>query len=306
MFTEDTMKLVDFFVQYYAPIRLLGKSRRTRVLYMRSIQLLTDTLGRNATLNDLDDCSVAGHLQRLLDDGLAVSTVAKERSQLLAIANFAARRGHLQRWLDVATIHVPERIPKAWSLDELCRIMRACMNAPGFCGGVNARIWWTSLHLVLWDTGERIGAIMSSRWADLNDDAIIIRAENRKARTRDKLYPLRHETLRWLEMARKPVRDLIWPWHGCKTTIWGAYDEILTAAGVDSDRTSKFHKMRKSVASHLKALGGDPTAALDHANPRTTRSYIDPRIARIAPLHTLLPRITDPSDSEDSPDKTDH
>lgn len=158
-------------------------------------------------------------------------------------------------------------------------ILRECSVEGGWIAGIAARLWWVSLHNVCWDSGERIGALMEARWPHLAADYLTLPAEIRKGGRNDRVYHLHPETLAALELIRLPPRELIWPWDRSPNMLWLRYKNILKRAGLPHDRKSMFHRMRKSVASHFQAAGGNATALLGHQDARTTRAYIDCRIA---------------------------
>jgi site-specific recombinase XerD len=83
--------LSEFFESVYLPIRLRGRSPRTVTLYRASIAGFSGWLGRPALTADLEDTTVCRYLLSL-ESKLAALTIAKERSQLVAIWNCAARR----------------------------------------------------------------------------------------------------------------------------------------------------------------------------------------------------------------------
>jgi integrase len=66
---------------------------------------------------------------------------------------------------------------------------------------------------------------------------------------------------------------------------------ICKAAGLPNDRWSKFHRIRKTHASYAAAAGLDAQRLLDHASPKTTRAYLDPRIVRQPSAPDVLPRV---------------
>ena len=74
------------------------------------------------------------------------------------------------------------------------------------------------------------------------------------------------------------------------------FDKVLSAAGLPTDRKSKFHRMRRSVASHLHAAGHNATDALGHSSADVTRkSYFDPNIIGAVRPSALLFRPGQPN-----------
>jgi integrase len=60
------------------------------------------------------------------------------------------------------------------------------------------------------------------------------------------------------------------------------------AAGLPDTREYKFHVLRKSVASHYEAAGGNATDLLKHSSRKVTLTYLDPRVVRPAAPVDLL------------------
>lgn len=183
-------------------------------------------------------------------------------------------------WPDVKPDVEPERVPRAWTVDQVARLLAACDAEPGELSGVPAGIWWRGLHLVAWDTGERIGAIRDLLWhhLDLYGRHVLVPAELRKGKRRDRLYKIAPDTVAVLSEMRSPPREKIFPWPYCRTYLWDRYDRILRRAGLPTDRTAKFHCLRRSVASHYEAAGGNATELLGHSTRSVTLAYLDPRI----------------------------
>lgn len=62
--------------------------------------------------------------------------------------------------------------------------------------------------------------------------------------------------------------------------LWEVFGRLIKSAGLPVTPRQKFHRMRRSVASHMKVAGADPQRSLGHANEATTEKYLDPRIVR--------------------------
>jgi integrase len=288
---EAGISLMTFFEEQYIPLRLRTRSARTVTLYRSSIRTFAKFLGRDPELSDLTDLTVSRHLMKLRERGLAAHSIEKERCQLLAIWRFACRKGHVQIWPDVPAEAKPDRVPQAWTQDELRRLFDAIRQEPGKIAGVTAADWWRVLHLLAWDTGERITALMSLRWAWLNpaDRTVMVPAEVRKGRRKDRLFQLAPDTVAAIEAIRLPKRALVLPWPYAPTYLWKRYEPILKRAGLPCDRRSKFHRMRRSVASHFEVAGGNATELLGHSTRRVTlEHYLDPRIVKPKQAAELL------------------
>ena len=290
------MQLDELFATYSA-LRLLGRSESNRHQYKISLSRFSKFLQRRPVAADLTDINVAGLMQSLLDKGRSPATCNKARDHLTALWRFASRHRIVDTWPEVQPLPEPERIPVAWTIDELNLLLDYIATLDGMISGTPASDWWTALILVLWDTGERIGAVLKLRWCDvrLASGTLIFRAETRKGRTRDKMHALHPDTVvRLRRLAHHPV---VFKWDRSYTLIWTHFGRMLERAGLPADRKSKFHRIRKTAASYYKRAGGNPTELLDHSSAKTTAAYLDPTIIGHQAAHELLPRLrTAPSD----------
>lgn len=272
------MKLIELF-DLYTRKRLRVASPHTIRLYKHSIAAFEATLQREATTADLIDDNLDSHMARLVQSGLAVATANKDYAQLTAIWRFGNRNRLVETWPNVLPYPEPERVPLGWMPDELDRLFAAIIQTEGSIAGAPASLWWKTLLLTLLDTGERIGAIRKLRRDAIYGDCILVPAQYRKGRTRDKLFELSAPTMASLKLLiTLHRRDELFPWDRSDTYIYARYKAILSRANLSVDSRSKFHRLRRTVCSAVANQGGDATAAMDHASSKTTKRYLDPRI----------------------------
>lgn len=276
------MKLTDFFESNYRVKKLRGKSPHTVRLYQFSIRNFEKTIGRAAYLADLTDDNVALVMQAVIDRGCSPFTANKERSQLLAIWRYAAQLGLIDKWPTVTPENEPERVPRAWMVDDVHQLIDAIGKTRGSIGSVPAAIWWKAILMVCLDTGERIGAVSLAEWHWLERNWLLVPAEARKGKKRDRRYLLSSDTLAVLAELRKVSSDpkMMFAWPYCSTYLWKKYSDILRKAGLPCGPKDKFHKLRKTTASVAYAAGMDAQDLLDHQNRRTTMKYLDPQFSR--------------------------
>jgi len=284
------MKLIDLFLNFYRPLRLRGRSQQTCRLYGCTIRTFGKWCGYEPTIDDLTDLMIG----RFLEDRAANRspyTAEKERTQLVSLARFARDRGLIQVMPEVPPAPLPDRVPKAFSVAELQGIMRAAAATRGTVGAVTAAVWFTALVSVLWETAERIGAVLECRPDDLTDKSLHVRAEYRKGGKRDAVYRLSDETASLVQSARGEHR--LFEWNGNRGYLWHRYADVVARAGLGKGRHLSFHALRRSAASHFQSLGGDASVLLDHSNPRITqRWYLDRRMTNRGPQPCdLLPAI---------------
>lgn len=283
------MHLLDFFNDVYKPLRLIGRSPRTTVLYEYSIRLFSESVGRPVTLKDLEDIVVSKHLQRLLELSYSPHSVNKERSQLIAIWNLAARKKFVEQFPEIRPIKRPEIVPTSWTKDEMTRLRISCNYVNGFICGVPANRWWLALVTTIYVTGERITAVLSSRWEHLVDSTFVFPAENRKGATRANICHLPDYAIDALRLIREPKRELIFPYDLHPSSMYKQLSRILVRAELSSGRRFKFHCIRRTHATQLHLAGGNAQQSLGHTSPTTTAKYLDP--TKMPDLRSMLPRL---------------
>lgn len=297
-------KLHEFFRDVYQPLKLTGRSEKNKRQYEIQFRHLSRYLGREATLGDLTDETISRFLAWLYDGGRAAPTVNKARAHLLALWRLAAQKRYVAEFPAVRALDEPERIPQAWTIDQLRRLLAACRATPGEFCGVPASLWWLAFHRVMWVTGERTGATLGLRWdwLDMTTGWLLVPADARKGRRKAMAYQLPEETLAVLRLIEKPRRALIFPFPLSLGTFYIRYGKLLKRAGLPQRRIDKPQKMRRSFASHYEAAGGNATDALGHSFRRTTtESYLDPTICRKDRPADKLPPLDDRPPPIDAP-----
>jgi integrase len=282
------MTLLQLF-EIYLRKRLRVASPNTLRLYRHSIAAFEITLKREATTSDLIDDNLDEHMARLVRSGLSVATANKDYAQITAIWRFANRNRLVETWPNVQPYQEPERVPLGWLQSDLQLLFKSIAQEEGSIFGAPACLWWETLIMVLLDCGERIGAIRQLKRSSIQGNCLLVPAQYRKGKTRDKLFTLLPDTMESLKTLLLAHRcDQLFPWDRSETYIYNRYKKILIRAGLSIDRRSKFHRIRRTVASAVKNQGGDATAAMDHASSRTTLRYLDPRIVGETPTSKLV------------------
>lgn len=286
--SDNTLRF--HFETVYTPARLAGRHAQTKLQYGINLRRFEAFLGRPALLSDLNDQTVNAAVAWLKENGglgskrLSPASADKFRDNLCSVWRYFNQIRLVDTIPSVPVVVVPQRIPEAWTRSELDRLWQALARIPGELAGVPANLWFLTLHMGIWDSGCRIGELLALEWkdVDLAGGFFITRAENRKGGLSDKLHKLAPETNAFLRRMLAPKRDRVWPWpYRSQTYLHTVYKRILEAAGLPfHGQQNSFHKMRKSVASHVKAAGGNAQEALGHSDARMTEAnYIDPRIA---------------------------
>jgi integrase len=289
------MLLCEFFTNVYRPLRLRGKSAASTRLYGCLFRSFDRFLLRRGEVSDLDDLTIAAYLERRAAAGLSPYTVERERCGLLALARLARERNLLATMPACPQAALPERVPQAWTVEQLQTLIEAARLQPGRIGAVAACDFWPALLLVLYESGERISAIMDTPAANYRRPHLLVPAECRKGKKRDRVYQLSAGVCDLLDRLRLDTtgQGPLFPWPLSRTYLWGRMKRMVKGAGLGEGRGFRFHGVRRAALSHFAAAGGDAAAMADHASPRTTaRWYLDPRITDHGPRPcNVLPRI---------------
>lgn len=286
------MTLDEFLEKVYVPLRLRGRSPESVRLLRHAIRQFSKWLGRPAVLEDFDDLVVSRFLT-VRAETLAPDSVARERSGLIALWNLAQGRGLVRLRPCVAPELVPERTPRAFSVDELDRLFAACRQSRGFVGPVQADVWFVALAATLFYSGERIAAVLACPRENWRAPFLDVPAGVRKGGRKPQVHELPPDVSALVDRVAAHDGPVVFWWPFSGTALRKRWRNITRRAGLGDGREVQFHALRRSFASWLEVGGGQASEALGHESERTTRKYLDPRITRAgrpAPWQ-LLPRI---------------
>lgn len=266
----------------YFRVRMQLRSEKTRIQYRLALNNFAELLARPALLSDLTDDNLAALCHSLIDDDLSPFTINERIGRIKSLWNWAAKRGMVATFPTLERLPTEDKIPRAWSADELRRLFDSCAQEQGTVDGIPAASWWLALHSWLWCTSERKGATFAMRWPmiDLAGMTAALPGSIRKGR-KPRCYDLWPECVSMLRAIQLPRRDLVFPWPMNDGTYYNHYSRILRRAELPVGREFKTHCMRVSHASWREASGGNASQDLGHASRETTvRHYLDPRVVK--------------------------
>lgn len=295
---DPARTLLKFFQEKYLPIKLAGRKQDSASNHLRSIDLFSQYLEREATFDDLQDDTIEDFSAWALDLPRRAATVRSYITCLLAQWRFAWKRrmvDDLPR--DVTKPPLESRVPEAWSQQEMVRLLVACGQTPGTIGGIPARLYWPGLVLLMYDTGLRLGPVlkMKSVYLDFETGWLRIPAADQKGRA-EQAFRLHSETLDVLAASKPFSRELLlpWPWTNLSKTLYPRFSQILARADLPHTSRDKFHKIRRTSATFVADAAGESEAQkhLGHSSLKLTIShYIDPtKLTRRINAADVIPR----------------
>lgn len=285
--TNVPTDLADYFDRTFWP-RRLGGSARTQRLYRLVLTRFGEFLQRRPTRDDLNDDVLCAFLQSRLVNR-AAHTVDKERDKLVSLANFAAKKRHIEQFPDVPAIPLPKKQPQAMTLEQVESLLAACRALPGRVGQAPACDWWYAYHLVALTTGERTGAMHCLEWSWLRPTGWLpVPGEVRKA-GKPETHFLPPAVMDVVERLRGKTFVRIFDMPFTASTFWNRNKAVLAAAGLPTTRQWQPQMNRRTFASWYAAKGGNAMEALGHTDGRVTKeSYLDPTIATRDPASKLV------------------
>lgn len=279
-----------FFQQVYKPTRLVGRTSGKK--YQTEVRRLAKYLGRAPMVSDLTDAVLIGVQKWLLENGYSASTVNGTTVALRTLWREAHQNGLLETMPRVGKVPEPKRLPEAWSLEELGRMIDATNTLRGTFRGLLKAFYFRAYILLAYETALRARAIRCIRTdqLDLSTGWLTVPAENTKARVeqRFRLTADTCEAIRKIWDARRPV---LFPGAQKMQRINAVLGRILEVAGLPNNSKTKTHKLRRTCATQLTVAAGIGAAVkqLGHSSETVTRGYVDPRFLSEHDLTGVLP-----------------
>lgn len=279
------MTLRELLVERIAPLKNL--SDRSVVMYLSTLDRLRDFLGREATIDDLDDLTAAKFLRwrgSTVHDKkrglISPASLAKDSAHLRTIWTWAAKKrlkrsdGELIEFPDYSRPRVPKPVPKAYKADELARLVATAKTRKGYVAGQPAAWYWMTKIMAMFQTGERIGAVMQIRWSevDLERCTLTFLAATRKGHRETITRPITPELARLLASQKGADNERVWPWLDDREMLscYASLRVLCRCAGVPY---KPFHAIRKATASYLKRAGISAKKQLGHASEEMAEQH---------------------------------
>ena len=299
------MILRELLNERIAPLKNL--CQRSVVMYESTLDRLRDHLGHEPTVDDLDDLTIAKFLRwraTTVHDAkrglISPASLAKDSAHIRTLWNWCAKKrmkranGELLEFPDYARPRVPKPRPVAYTVEELQRLVAASKHRKGYIvPGLPAAWYWTTKLQAMFQTGERIGAILAIRWGevDLERSTLTFLAATRKGHRETITRAITPQLARMMATQKRAADGLVWPWlEGRK--ILSCYASLKVLCRVAGVPYHPFHSIRKSTASYLKRAGKSAKTQLGHSSEEMAeRHYYDERITGVESALDFLPPL---------------
>jgi integrase len=263
--------LADLITRYVDD-HLYGVSSAYRKQLGYSVAIFSSWLSREATLADLTRDRLNPYVD-WLRTRYAPDTARTQRGNLLCLWRYAVEHDLTDAApIGVRRLRMPQRRPQAWTPREVAALADGAGRLPGRFRGTRIRRGpnLRAFVLVAWDTGYRLGDLLSLSPAKLHTTHVAIVQHKTQV---EAVREISEAT--WLAVActvgDDPNRSRIWP--ACRTTYQDWIRRLLKVTPV---RPGSIKWIRRGVATAAEALTpGAGTRALGHTRADTAVWYLD-------------------------------
>lgn len=290
---EGEMTLSQFYNDWYLPNRLGDAREKTKEAYRTAIKQWRLLMG-DPPIKDITTTTISSFRDALMKMRgrkkhlpMSPNSVRSYMRHIQVLLDKLGPPGKGNRdALDILA-RVPwakpprevERIPQIVSLRQIsdCIMASVAMEFPRF-SGVKAPAWWRALLIVAWNTGLRIGTLLSMRMDEVDwaKSRLVLPAARMKSR-RPMIVHLNPPAMTALRSIRTD-RELVFPWQETgRRNFYKYLHKLEKAAGIPRSEHFGMHAIRKTVATMLYEVNpGAAQFALGHTtNDVTRKSYVD-------------------------------
>ena len=300
------MELRELLIERFAPQKDICD--RTVLMYLATLARFKDFLGREPVVDDLEDLTVAKFIrwrratQHSKWKVVGPASLAKDSAQIRTLWNWLAKKrwkrsnGELIDFPDYARPKVPKPVPKAYKAEELAKLVEAARHRKGLICGKPACWYWTTKLQAMFQTGERIGAVLELRWSEVDFErhTLTFLAATRKGHRETITRPITADLAKMLATQKGAPGERVWPWLDDREplSIYPSLKVLCRTAGVPY---KPFHSIRKSTASYLKRAGISAKKQLGHSSEEMAEThYYDEEITGRESNLDYLPPIDKP------------
>ena len=267
------LQLLDYYVQNHE----FGLKQNTIACHYRPAVVLFVRATACTDISAIDRDMVNRFVDWLRVQNLSPETKRSRRRGILTLLQYAFNEGLIANPLyRIKKIAAPRRTPRAWSIAQIQHLVTVIesMDRPAICR-VPASLWWSSLVRAAWDTGLRLGDLLSLERDWIQSDGILRIVQSKTQR--EHIVQLNPSTLEMIcRVQSLSGSRLIWPMDFVRRKFFSEFKSIVKEARMHGT----FRYLRRGAITHAELLepgAGQRLAA--HQDSRTTRTfYLDPQL----------------------------
>lgn len=233
--------------------------------------------GRPVPVNELTDELVSSWVLDMEQSDRSPATVACQRKNLLALWRSAWETGDTEtRPRRVRKVRVPVTIPEAWTPAEVAQLVAATQTVNGYLpNGIRGFFWWRAFILISWDTGLRLGDVLTLRRDQVEEDGTFTLLQEKSGWPH--ICYLQQPTREALAETFPPEREILLPWPFDRGYFYRTFRELVKTAGIKQGSSKWLRRSSATAVERMRPgagalhLGHRVHGSVAHAN------YLDPR-----------------------------
>jgi integrase len=289
--------LLRDFVDSYILLREDLSKKYVKTLHL-TVKKFSATLGREATVEDLNPEAVNRHLVQLRTDGLASSTRKLYKTILCVLCNAARAQKLITEELsryNTVKIRQDSKPTEGFSWEEASELIHRLENPlpryrkwlskkyrrNGICRGD----FWVAYIRATWDSSHPKD-LRSLRFDQIQEDGVVVRMREKTGNPI--CWRFSENTLRAIEKIKLPARELVFPLPGDERHFFGEAARIIKQAGGFPGHT--LGGLRAGSGTDVFRRYGIEAGRthLGHANESTFRKHY--LISRVVPETLKSPK----------------
>jgi integrase len=288
------MNLVEFAHHYFENHQYGIKENSQKCYYLPAAKQFTEATGCDdvAKINR----SVANQfVDWLKSRSITTTTQHTRRRAFVTLWKAAYDSGLCPVFEPCRKIRLVKRSPRAWSIDDVKRLVRVTKeDTREWAWRVSAGAYWASLFAAAWDTGLRLGDLLSIErdWILTDNNSgcgtLVMIASKTRHEHVCTLNPCTMDLINE-SFVQQPKRRLVWPLRSDRREFYRDVQKRFKAAGL----TGTFRFLRRAAVTYAESQSpGLGTKLAGHRDSRTTReSYLDPLL--MPAMRVTLPPIAE-------------
>jgi len=271
---------ITAYLRTYLQRRTLSPWSAQALTY--SVRSFETFLGRDPLLAEVTETLLNAWIHDLRERRLTPQTIIKHRANLLSLLREAADDGLVPepRTRKIARPKKPRPQPRAWTLDQLRRLLRVCEQLPGHVNRhaangpiqkIPAATYFPALVHVAYETGFRRSQVFHLQRSDVADDGTVYVIHEKTGNPHTCRLSSRTAALFFALPGPQPLI-----WNTNDKTYYQIWQRICQAAGVPH---GSLQRVRKTAATAVWVA--DPNVPqkvqrfLGHLTGEMWRHYVD-------------------------------